>query len=160
MANDFVTFKQFESEVYNSVGNIAIGDTNAANSKPDVKLQKRKNLPQIANFESFMKDIYTNNITMFNDKVQTNTLKPTQNEFNNDKVQKMVAAKSYNTKSIIVSKDNYIVDGHHRWKAADEDKQPINIIRLDKEYSDIIEFLEDKDYIENKAIHENKGTNK
>ena len=42
-------------------------------------------------------------------------LKPTQSEFNPEKIRNMPAASA--AKPILVSQDNYVLDGHHRWIA-------------------------------------------
>jgi len=58
------------------------------------------------------------------------SLKPTQAEFSPEKVQK---AKDYEggNRSILVSADNHVLDGHHQWMAALENGENIDIIRLD-----------------------------
>lgn len=51
-------------------------------------------------------------------KIGVAKLKPTQQEINNEKVVKMLSAPpSVLAKPVIVSKDFYILDGHHRWLA-------------------------------------------
>jgi hypothetical protein len=51
-------------------------------------------------------------------RVGVSRLKPTQKEINNDKVRKMLTAPpTVLAKPVIVSKDFYILDGHHRWLA-------------------------------------------
>ena len=55
-------------------------------------------------------------------------LKPTQAEFSPAKVQGMVGADI--GRSILVSSDGYVLDGHHQWLAAKESGQPVKAIRL------------------------------
>lgn len=57
-------------------------------------------------------------------------LKPTQAEFSPEKVQ---AARDYQggDRSILVSNDGHVLDGHHQWLAAAERGQPVKAIRLD-----------------------------
>lgn len=69
-------------------------------------------------------------------------LKPTQKEFSPEKVQK---AKDYNgpqgDRAILVSKDNYVVDGHHQWLAARDQQEEIRIIRLNAPITEILELV-------------------
>ncbi|QWV06142.1 hypothetical protein KQ246_06995 [Pseudoalteromonas shioyasakiensis] len=64
------------------------------------------------------------------DTVSAQSLKPTQAEFSPNKV---TQAKEYEggERSILVSNDNHILDGHHQWLAASEKGKPVKIIRLD-----------------------------
>lgn len=57
------------------------------------------------------------------------SLKPTQGEFSRKKVEQ---AKAYTggNRSILVSSDNHVLDGHHQWLAARESGDEVKIIRL------------------------------
>ncbi len=44
-------------------------------------------------------------------------LKPIQKHLNKDKVKNMVLNGDLNSTPLIISDDNYILDGHHRWAA-------------------------------------------
>ncbi len=57
------------------------------------------------------------------------SLKPTQGEFSRKKVEQ---AKAYTggNRSILVSSDNHVLDGHHQWLAARESGDDVKIIRL------------------------------
>lgn len=56
------------------------------------------------------------------------TLKPTQAEFSPAKVAK--AKGSDGGRSILVSADDHVLDGHHQWRAALEKGEPIKVIRF------------------------------
>jgi hypothetical protein len=62
--------------------------------------------------------------------VPATDLKPTQAEFSTKKVEK---AKGYEggDRSILVSSDGYVLDGHHQWMAKRDAGEPVKIIRLD-----------------------------
>lgn len=53
--------------------------------------------------------------------VPASKLHPSQNEIHKDRVQEIVddleAGKAQSTKPIVITKDMYILDGHHRWAA-------------------------------------------
>ena len=69
--------------------------------------------------------------------VAANTLKPTQAEFSEKKVQK---AKDFEggDRAILVSSDGHILDGHHQFMAAVDDGKDIRIIRLDAPIDDLL----------------------
>lgn len=58
-----------------------------------------------------------------------NDLKPTQAEFSQRKVD---AARSFTggDRSILVSSDGYVVDGHHQWLAKRANGEPVKVVRL------------------------------
>jgi len=80
----------------------------------DIK-RRRKNMPQVNPLDVMQKP-GTQRL-----KVDPKALKPSQEDFNYKKVKGMAealkAGKFGNFKRIVVSKDGFIVDGHHRWKA-------------------------------------------
>lgn len=63
-------------------------------------------------------------------EVPARDLKPTQAEFSPAKVQR---AKNFDggDRSILISSDGYILDGHHQWLAKLEAGEPVKAIRLD-----------------------------
>lgn len=122
----------------------------------EVELQKRINLPQIAQHEEFIKDLTISGVNLHKASVDPNTLEPTQSEFNDDKVAKLVGNGGYKTFPIITSNDGFIVDGHHRWKASQVAKDNIDILKIDMAYNDLASFLDGKSYIVNKGINEHK----
>lgn len=72
-------------------------------------------------------------ISSTKEDVLPGTLKPSQKEYAQSKVEK---AKEWigPTRPLLVSKDDYVLDGHHQWMAAlDNPDTPIPIIRLDGE---------------------------
>ena len=71
-------------------------------------------------------------------------LKPSQKKINVNKVKGMLAKKSIdelaNSKPVLVTKDNFLVDGHHRWFAlyVEDAKNTIKSIVVDMEFEDFI----------------------
>lgn len=63
------------------------------------------------------------------EEVPANDLKPTQAEFSPAKVEKARAFKG-GDRSILVSSDGYVVDGHHQWLAKRANGEPVKVIRL------------------------------
>ncbi|PLT26675.1 LPD5 domain-containing protein [Pseudoalteromonas sp. MelDa3] len=63
------------------------------------------------------------------DEVQASSLKPTQQEFSPAKVKKAMEFEGGN-RSILVSNDGYVLDGHHQWLAAREKDETVKVTRL------------------------------
>lgn len=127
----------------------------------DEGLNKRRHaMPQIANWEEFKKDVEAQGCTMVSIKIDPNNLKPTQGNFNKSKVETMVQQYKEGIvakfKPIVVSRDGYIVDGHHRWLAqvALRNKKPIEAVQVDMDIDDVLQLVADKPYIEHKKISE------
>jgi len=74
-------------------------------------------MPQIKGdrIKDFLSHLSDNDIEYHNAKLKTKELRATQSEFDLSKVDQMLGQK--NKGKIIVSKDGYIMDGHHRWLA-------------------------------------------
>ena len=79
----------------------------------------RKYMPQIENkyldeYLKFIKKYYK----IKKQSIPVRKLKATQNELSEKAIrrtQKKIKKKKFNPDPIIVSRDNYILDGHHRW---------------------------------------------
>ena len=74
------------------------------------------------------------------EEVSADSLKPTQAEFSREKVEK---AKQFEggDRSILVSADGYVVDGHHQWLAKKEKGEPVKAIRLDAPIADLLPLV-------------------
>lgn len=106
-------------------------------SSSGVKLNlKRNEMPQVdkknhVKFLSFLKD---KDIGTKSETVDPNSLKPSQIQFNKKKIEGMIEGLengSFKPKSIIVSKDNYVIDGHHTWLALLNTGKDVKINRID-----------------------------
>lgn len=75
-------------------------------------------------------------------EVAASDLKPTQREFSPEKVAR---AKSFDggDRSILISSDNHVLDGHHQWLAKREDGTPVRVIRLDAPIKQLLEEVKD-----------------
>lgn len=93
-------------------------------SRADMPQIKAENRGAMVNF------LAARGITSEQDEVSPDTLKATQKEFSRAKVEK---AKGFtgNDRSILVSSDGYVLDGHHQWLAKRETGKPVKVIRLD-----------------------------
>jgi len=117
---------------------------------------KRISMPQIET-NQFLSDIENNpDINYTNDVVDTDQLLPTQSQFNDNKVKSIIMSLRSGTasKPIIISNDNYIIDGHHRWAAHNNIGSPVHVIKIDKNVDSLLEYLKNKPYVGNKSINE------
>lgn len=64
------------------------------------------------------------------EEVPASSLKPTQEEFSPAKVKKALGFEG-GDRSILISSDNHVLDGHHQWLAKVDGDQPVKVIRLD-----------------------------
>lgn len=69
--------------------------------------------------------------------VPADSLKPTQAEFSREKV-KQAQGFEVGDRSILVSSDNHVLDGHHQWLAKREAGEPVKVIRLDAPISELL----------------------
>jgi len=81
---------------------------------------KRKEMPQVEgkNIPKFLDFLKAEGVKYTEKLIDSKKLRPTQSQFNQDKIQSMID--SIDTKKqhpIMVSKDGYVIDGHHRWLA-------------------------------------------
>lgn len=120
----------------------------------------RGDMPQVKSSDydellSFLKD---KGIRMKRDKVKAKSLKATQRNFNQDKITK--AAQNYTTlskaKPIIVSSDNYIIDGHHRWLGAVNVGGDINIYKANVKVDELLNAVREFPKSFTKNINEEK----
>jgi hypothetical protein len=104
----------------------------------------RSLMPQIYNAKRFSKTIRRKfKVGSKHTTMRARNLKPAQNEINADRVDDVVDAieeKRLTRNPIVVSKDGYVVDGHHRW-AAYKKKSPskkIPVLKIDAPIKDAL----------------------
>lgn len=75
-------------------------------------------------------------------EVAANTLKPTQTEFSPEKVRKALGFTG-GDRSILISSDGYILDGHHQFLAKLQTGEMVKAIRLDAPIEQLIEAVKE-----------------
>ena len=75
-------------------------------------------------------------ITHESAEVPADSLKPTQAEFSPKKVEHFAGNPS--GRSILVSQDGYVLDGHHQWMAKRAAGEPVKVIRLNAPIQDLL----------------------
>jgi hypothetical protein len=121
----------------------------------------RRNMPQIKNkfMGTFQDWLESENISFEEVSISAKELKPTQKDFNLKKVEKLLR----NTddpklkKFLLISKDNYILDGHHKWLVnlnLDENKK-INCLQVDLNIKDFLDKVKKFPKIRYKDLDDN-----
>jgi len=100
-------------------------------------------MPQIHKSSDFLKYLKTNGVNHSTGTVPSKCLKSTQSEFDDAKIADLMYKD--NSDAIIVSNDNHVLDGHHRWladhstdgktKAHIVDLPILELLRLAREYT-------------------------
>ena len=88
----------------------------------------RMSMPQIkdvADFKSYLDNIGIDTEDMYG---TVEVFKPTQFDYDQNKVDRIISSDMKNHKPIIVSQDYFVLDGHHRYYAALQSESPINIL--------------------------------
>ena len=131
-------------------------------TKPDPKDTlgiKRNEMPQIAtdDYPEFMDYLKDNGATFKQETVPADSLKATQGEFSDQGVEKALTKRKLK-KRTIVSDDNYIIDGHHRWIAALNTGVDIEIIRVNMPGKELLQLVKEFPKTTYKDIYtEDKG---
>lgn len=107
----------------------------------------RKDMPRISDFSVLMSDLATAGVGTHAAMIDPKTLIPGQQDFDLDKVRKFQGTTNPTLDlPILISRDNYVVDGHHRWIAAVQNNVPILAHNIDMDFYDIIKFLNELQY--------------
>src|SRR6056297_265603 len=124
---------------------------------------KRRDMPQVhrdhyPELIDYLKD-HGNRFT--NKEVHAHELKATQGEFSDKGVRKMMRtggrpsdSRGKDKKPLIVSADNYIIDGHHRWLAAWNQDDVVPIMKSSLPIRQLFQLIKDFRHTTYKDIHD------
>ena len=118
----------------------------------------REDMPQIPKDQedAFLDYLDQEGIAFDNESVDPRSLKPTQTEFNTDKLKK--PKKDKTPRPIIISQDNYVLDGHHRWTSAWKNgEEEIRATRVYQNIKELFKTVHNFDGSETKDITESIG---
>lgn len=122
----------------------------------------RKEMPQIdgkhtSDFISYLKK---NGVSSSKKKLNPNKLKATQHQFHKEKIQSLMDYMdkgNYDDKPILVSKDNYVMDGHHRWLAHKNVSKDIGVHHISMKAKDLIDMMHEYPKSYTKKLYENEN---
>lgn len=119
--------------------------------KADTLGVKRSEMPQIGpnDMKGFLEALKKQAIHVDHREVNPNTLSATQGNFERKKVDSIVAQMQVDSRKktkpkaspIIVSKDNRVLDGHHRWLAHQALGKPITVARVNKKAGELMAIM-------------------
>lgn len=147
-------------------------------TKDEIKLQNFdiKSLINDEILDYFMQDLKKNHVSViYNKKVNVDHLQPTLKELNLKKINNMKENNSILAKPIIISNDNFIIDGHHRWYSVTSNNNEsymnnknsvkknlnfINVTMINLRVSEIIKRIKSFKYNFNKIAIKNSTIDK
>lgn len=118
---------------------------------------KRKEMPQIEgkNVPKFLDFLKSDGVKYAEKLVDSKSLRPTQNQFNQDKIQGMIDTIDQKKQNpIMVSSDGYVIDGHHRWLAHYNTGKKMPVIMIDLKIDDALEKMHDFPLTTSRSISE------
>ena len=101
----------------------------------------RNIMPQIENPVDFQKYLNDNDIATKKKLVHTDSLKASQLNFDNEKIEAMMSNPT--NKMMIVSNDDHILDGHHRWLANKKIGRKCLVLKANLPILDLIKTAKD-----------------
>lgn len=124
-------------------------------AKSNTKSIDRKDMPQIdgKHHKDFLSYLKSRGVSHKQKTVDPETLKATQHQFHKGKIQSLVDyinSGKYDNKPILVSSDNRVMDGHHRWLAHKNTGNKIEVYHIDVASKDLLNMMHDypKSYTE------------
>jgi hypothetical protein len=101
----------------------------------------RSKMPQIskANLKDYIGWLGKQGIATKEETVNPESLKPIQKTVNKDVAMMLPPDVNIPDRPMIISKDSYILDGHHRYFRALMDHLPMNAVRVDSNMTDLLE---------------------
>jgi hypothetical protein len=116
-------------------------------SKEETLGLNRRHMPQInaENMPDFFKYLSGKNVKTSNELLKPSELIATQYQFNKDKISSIAndISQKHSKSRIIVSKDNYVMDGHHRWLAHKYLGKDIGVVRVDADVDNLFDIMHD-----------------
>lgn len=121
----------------------------------------REKLPQIEKeyHDEILSRMQNDGITFTKGKCTCDKLSPSQADLSIDKVNGIVDSGAYKEpRTLFVSYDGFIIDGHHTWAAkyTVDPTMKIDIIRVDMNPIDLINWFNSQDFTYNRTVMESK----
>ncbi|HEY9208653.1 MAG TPA: hypothetical protein VIP31_06380 [Acidovorax sp.] len=100
----------------------------------------RRDMPQVKGEHrgALIQFLKARGIDSRQEEVQPDTLKPTQAEFSTKKVAKFTETGAMGERSVLVSSDGYVLDGHHQWMGHQAMGDEVPVIRLDAPIKELL----------------------
>jgi len=153
--------KTFSQVRENLNDNSSLND-NRSLSVPIGQTYDRDLMPQITDPKAFIEYLRSQSIPFDRKKIDSNTLKATQMNFDMNKVQGILASRNFGANDpIFTSNDNQILDGHHRWIANYYSGRPTDCHVVDLPILELMrvakEHLNNSDKMNEEITHKDFG---
>lgn len=96
-------------------------------------------MPQLGPKEDFLANLQRHKIKFHKVTVDSKDLKSSQGEFNKEAILSLMMQPKTSKSAIVISKDNYVVDGHHRWIANYNNNEKTTAIQVDLPILELIQ---------------------
>ena len=122
---------------------------------------ERRDMPQVEekDLPAFVKWLKTQGVGVKLGEVSAKTLKPIQKEIRSDVVKDLASKNSpkLNKPVLLTKKDNYIIDGHHRWlgKLEQDKNANVNAYQIDMKIKDFLNLAMKSDLVRYKDTSNN-----
>lgn len=100
----------------------------------------RDQLPQLGPIEGFLANLRKAGITWKECRIAAHRLKSSQMEFNREAIIQILKDEHPTKSRIVISSDNYVLDGHHRWAARYNTNESVSCIRVNLPILDLIQL--------------------
>lgn len=100
----------------------------------------RKNLPQLGPSDEFLSNIAKHGIKYKEVSVPSHKLKASQAEFQHDTIRQIMNNPRPTKSKVIISNDDHVLDGHHRWLANYNHGVNTQGVRVDMGIHDLIKL--------------------
>lgn len=115
-----------------------LGGVPVPGSKADhLKKDKSGEVDARSQFKKFLED---QGIDTKTKKVEASSLKPSQDDLDYAKVQRFLDANKEDEKTVFVSNDGYILDGHHHWAANEIKNSKLKVVQADVPIREFIDL--------------------
>ena len=101
----------------------------------------RENMPQIRSFafNDFLEQLDEDNIKHSYELIESKKLKPTQSQVNVDKANQLTK-EFVDSRFLIASNNDYILDGHHRWYYGLQNDGISKVLRVDMPIRELLDY--------------------
>lgn len=128
-------------------------------NKEDTLGISRKDMPQIdsKDMKHFLNHLKDQDINVDNKEISPHELTATQHHFNKEKIKSMIDDLNNDklkSSPILTSKDDYVIDGHHRWLAHKNINKPIEVNKIDLPVDELVDLMHDYERSYTKKLHE------
>lgn len=110
----------------------------------------RSMMPKVRSFTVLQGHLAKAGVGLDARMIDPNRLKPGQMDFDFDKIRNFMNTTNPTLNlPLLISKDEHVVDGHHRWIAAANNNVPVLAHCIDMVFHDLIDFLNKMQYPSN-----------